>query len=148
MSKAPLPSWFFAALDAAKRKAGSRAALARALQTRHPTIMDWEEGAVPGVDKFLLLMEYIGGDIERALPGYDLTAEASERMIARLAQAENQIAELQQRLAAIAALAAGPPKNATVSMVVAETPSTYMIAADSGGQQRTPEVQLCDDEQE
>lgn len=73
-----LPGWFRPLLDSAKDKAGSRLALARKIGMSHPAIMEWEEGAVPGLDRFLELLEYVGGDISHALPGDPHPARGSE----------------------------------------------------------------------
>jgi SOS-response transcriptional repressor LexA len=97
--KENLPKWFYEVLEAAKEKAGSRAALARALDTRHPTIMDWEEGSVPGLDKFLQLLDYAGGDISRALPGYqDEPQRPSIRVYGRVSAGLVTLAQQEERV--------------------------------------------------
>lgn len=75
MTGLPLPEWFYEALKRGKERAGSRVALARALGVKHPTIMDWEDGAVPGLDNALRLLEYAGSDLSLVLVSESLPQE-------------------------------------------------------------------------
>lgn len=65
-----MPPWFYELLESAKTQAGSRSALARKLGMAPTGIIGWEEGGAPGADKLIALLDFMGGDIRRALPGW------------------------------------------------------------------------------
>lgn len=93
--------WFHDLLLVAFEKAGkSHSTLAKQLGVSRQTIMAWEGTSLPRIDHFVVLVNYLGGDISRALPNYDPIADARiidkeqrRRLKVRIHQLESAIAD-------------------------------------------------------
>lgn len=108
-AQSPNPPWFHKLLAAAKKQAGSRAALARSLGDISPgTISSWEDDATsPTLDKFVALLDFTKGDIRRALPEWQPYPEASEAVRQENRELRAKVDELKDMLAAIQEITVG-----------------------------------------
>jgi hypothetical protein len=67
---------FFSSLvDEAIRKAGGQRMLAEKLELGLATVSAWRGEGLPRLDSFVKLLDYVGGDIRRALPGWEADAQ-------------------------------------------------------------------------
>lgn len=63
-----VPAWFLDLLIKGRKLAGTRVRLAQILGVTGPTVIAWESGSMPGITHVEKLINYLGGDIMRALP--------------------------------------------------------------------------------
>jgi hypothetical protein len=70
------PRWLWGMVVAGVEKAGSLEELGKHIHSARPTILGWRDGATPRLDKVEALINFVGGDLSRALPGYDPAQDA------------------------------------------------------------------------
>ena len=75
-----LEKWMNNLLDVALKKAGGRYQLADEIQVTNSAINKWTsgDGSLPNLHTTKKLLEYVGGDIQRALPDWEPDAEETE----------------------------------------------------------------------
>lgn len=103
-AKTPNPDWFDGMLEKAKKKAGGTwEDLAEQLGVTRNTASGWagEYGRPPKLHDFLNLLKYVGGDIERARPEWQVFPQASKAIRQENVELRGKVGELKDMLAAI-----------------------------------------------
>ena len=65
------PAWFADAMVSALAQAGSVTALADKARIPRSSIDSWADGSLPNAEYVERILAFVGGDIRRALPGYE-----------------------------------------------------------------------------
>lgn len=115
--------WFYELLKAevdrrkdALGRNGERV-LADEMGVDRTTILRWLNESEPRLSQFERLLSAVGGDIRRALPDYDPTADADERARDHIAALEARVTELERAAkVSMTALAAVLGKNQSAPM--------------------------------
>lgn len=99
-------SWVEELVEEGKKNAGGYEQLAEIIGIKRQSLMGWTTGSSPRLFNFIKLLDFLGGDIARALPEYSHNEEAAKlKSENEHLTAEN--ATLRQRLYQVHASALG-----------------------------------------